>query len=371
MGQHFDIYTNTRRRRLRPRGPGTSGAPALGFHERLPGYRPTGLVDLPALAAALGLRSLSVKDESNRLGLPSYKVLGASWATYRALTDRLGHRGGDIGQLKASLARAAPLRLAAATDGNHGRAVARVASWLGLPATIFVPQGTTAARIAGIRAEGAVVEVVEGTYEDALHASRLALTDDVVVVSDTSWPGYDQVPRWVVDGYRTVFHEVDRQHPARPDVVFVQMGVGALTASVVEHYGDGADVVAVEPLTAACGLRSARAGRPVTVPGPHRSVMAGLNCGAASPLTWPVVQAGVHTFVAIADEAAEQAVRVLAGAGIVAGETGAAGLAGLLALTAAPSAHRVPLAGRHVLVLCTEGATDPESYRRIVGPDGP
>jgi diaminopropionate ammonia-lyase len=144
------------------------------------------------------------------------------------------------------------------------------------------------------------------------------------------------------------------------------MGVGALTAAVVDHFSAGAAVVAVEPQRAACGLRSAEAGHPVEVPGPHDSIMAGLNCGTVSVVAWPAVSAGVDVFVAVDDAAAERAMRDLASIGVVAGETGAAGLAGLRALAESGSSP-VGLAGRSALVICTEGATDPAAYERIVG----
>jgi len=174
------------------------------------------------------------------------------------------------------------------------------------------------------------------------------------------------VPRTVIEGYGTIFEELDEQLPVAPQVVAVPMGVGALTAAVVKHYASTATIIAIEPLSAACGLRSAEAGHPVEVPGPHDSIMAGLNCGTVSQLAWPTVARGVDLFVAVSDAAAEQAMRDLATIGVVAGETGAAALAGLRAVA---DARTIDLHGQHALVLCTEGATDPVAYRRIVGHD--
>jgi diaminopropionate ammonia-lyase len=261
----------------------------------------------------------------------------------------------------------------AATDGNHGRAVARMAALLGYRAHVFVPFGTATARIDAIESEGATVTVVDGTYDDAVSASAALASDKALVVSDTSWPGYTEVPRWVIDGYATIFSEVDEELAAAgvapPDVVVVPMGVGALAAAAVEHGASGAAIVVVEPVDAACGLASAIAGRPAAVPGPHRSIMAGLNCGNVSIVAWPVIEHGVDAFVTVADAAAEDAMRALARVGIVAGETGAAALAGLhaLAVEGAAFGTTLELAGRHALVLCTEGATDPANYERIVG----
>jgi diaminopropionate ammonia-lyase len=274
----------------------------------------------------------------------------------------------DLDELRAAFGPLGRLTLVAATDGNHGRAVAHMAALLGYDAQILVPKGTATARIDGIRSEGAEVSVVDGTYDDAVRASAARAGDRTLVVSDTSWDGYVEVPRTVIDGYSTIFSEVDGQLAERPEVVVIPMGVGALLAAAVAHYAASATVVAVEPVSAACGLHSAAAGHPVVVPGPHDSIMAGLNCGTVSPVAWPVVSRGVDVFVAVDDAAAEQGMRDLAAVGVVAGETGAAALAGLRALATATPEH---VQGRRALVLCTEGATDPIAYRRIVGNDPP
>ncbi|MDQ6696671.1 MAG: diaminopropionate ammonia-lyase [Actinomycetota bacterium] len=355
-----------------------AGREVLAFHRKLAGYEPTPLVPAPDLAASLGLRALLVKDESSRLGLPAFKMLGASWATYRALVERLGHEPAawtDAAELSERFAPLGRLRLVAATDGNHGRAVARMAALLGYDASILVPAGTVTARIDAITGEGADVTVIAGTYDDAVAASAALASDSAVVISDTSWPGYADVPRRVIEGYATILSEVDEQVAssrldAWPEVVVVQMGVGALTAAVVDH----ADtliprpvVVAVEPQGAACGLRSAEARRLVALPGPHESIMAGLNCGTPSEVAWPSVSAGVDVFVAVDDAAAERAMRDLDALGMEPGETGAAGLAGLRALVDAGDADTSLVAGRSVLVICTEGPTDPLAFERIVG----
>ena len=372
MPEPATIVVNERRT---PRIPVPTGeARSTAFHRRLPGYAPSPLVDVPDLAARYGLARCSVKDESRRLGLPSFKILGASWATYRVLVERLGTEPewDDVSALRTALAPLGALTLVAATDGNHGRAVAHMANLLGYPARILVPGGTADARITAIEGEGATVTVVDGTYDDAVAASAALAADDVLVVSDTSWPGYTTVPRWVIDGYATIFAEVAVQVAAsgapQPDVVFVPMGVGALTSAAVEHSPAGARIVAVEPVDAACGLESVAAGHPVTVPGPHRSIMAGLNCGNVSEIAWPFLRDGVDAFVAVTDADAEAAMRDLAAHGIVAGETGAASLAGLAAVAGAgPGAAGFDLAGAHALVLVTEGATDPVNYARVVG----
>jgi diaminopropionate ammonia-lyase len=350
------------------------------FHAKLPGFAPSRLVSAAGVAAELGLRRVWVKDESERAGMPSFKILGASWASYKALEKHLG--GFDpwdtIADLSRQLIPHRPLSLAAATDGNHGRAVARMARLLDLGARIFVPTGTSASRIAAIESEGASCEVVPGGYDDAVERSAQEASESCLVVSDTSWPGYEQIPAWVIDGYATIFEEVDSQLASqgegRPDAVFVQIGVGALGAAAARHYRrKGATspvLIGVEPDRAACVLQSVRMGKVTTVPGPQDSIMAGLNCGTPSLVAWPFVGRGFDVYMAITDERAREGMRLLANDGVVAGETGAAGMGGLLETLGegSPLRETVELnSGSGVLLLCTEGATDPESYERIVG----
>ncbi len=356
----------------------------LDFHRRLPGYAPTPLLDRPALAKTLGVGRVLVKDEASRLGLPAFKMLGASWASYLAVVERLGRDPGPWStteELAGRLASLGPMALAAATDGNHGRAVARMAALFGFEARIFVPAGTARARIDAIVAEGATCTVVDGTYDDAVARAAEQASDRCLVVSDTSWPGYEQVPRWVIEGYGTIFWEVEEQLAARgeppPDLVVVQMGVGALAGAVVRHWRrpgapDRTHLLGVEPTRAACVLASAEANRIVTLPGPHDSIMAGLNCGTPSLVAWPLVSRGIDVFCAIDDERARWSMRELARVGIVAGETGAAGLGGLAEVVSNPAAAAARVAlglgpATRVLLLCTEGATDPAAYQEIVG----
>lgn len=356
----------------------------LAFHQRLPGYAPTPLVRAPQLAQALRVGEVFLKNESSRLGLPAFKILGASWAIYRALESHTGRALGPwrtTHELAEQLAPLRPMTLAAATDGNHGRAVARMAALLGFASRIYVPAGTAQARIDAIAGEGAHVEVVDGTYDDAVARSARDAGERCLIISDTSWPGYEEVPRWVMEGYSTILWEVDdelaRGGDTGPDLVAVQIGVGALAAAVVSHYRQpGRDsqamLVSVEPTHAACMLASMEAGEIVSVPGPHDSIMAGLNCGRPSIVAWPIVSDGMDVFIAIDDERAREAMRALAGVEVVAGETGGSGLAGLLELLTGPEneKHRENLRidkATRVLVLITEGATDPEAYAEIIG----
>jgi diaminopropionate ammonia-lyase len=352
----------------------------LDFHRRLPAYAPTPLIDVPELARLLGIGQVLVKDESNRFGLPAFKILGASWAVYRAL-ESSGAGNFEpwrtLDELVPKLAPLRPLTLATATDGNHGRAVAHVAALFGLGARIFVPAGTARPRIEGIAREGAHVEAVEGTYDDAVERAAREAGERCLVISDTSWPGYEAIPHCVMEGYSTIFREIDAQLGRRgeevPDLFPIPFGVGALAAAVVRPYPAGRPkLLAVEPLRAACALAAMEAGEIVSVPGPHDSIMAGLNCGRVSRIAWPIISRGIDAFLAIPDERAREALRALARVGFVAGETGAAGLAGLIELLDGDSRNRAALdlnEKTRVLILVTEGATDPVSYERIVGSD--
>ena len=354
----------------------------LRFHRRLPGYEETPLVDAPKLAGALGVGKVFVKDESNRLGLPAFKVLGASWAVYRALEERLGDEGfGDweeIGELEERLEPLRPLSLVAATDGNHGRAVARVARLLDLGAKIFVPRDMAAARQEAIAREGAEVIAVDGTYDEAVEISSEEAGDRGLVISDMSWPGYERIPSWVIEGYSTMLWEIEDELESRnevgPDLVVVQIGVGAFAAAVARHFRSPAvslrpKLVGVEPASADCLLESVAAGRIVSVPGPHDSIMSGLNCGRPSLVAWPTVSRGIDLLVAVDDEPAREAMRLAAESGVVSGETGAAGLGGLQELLRAEGAEARRTLGvggeTRVLLFNCEGATDPDAYRRI------
>lgn len=327
------------------------------------------------MAARLGVRSVTAKLELSRFGLPAFKMLGASWATYRCVSDTWDepHTWTDIAELRALTP--SWLGLTTATDGNHGRAVAHMAEMLGLNCTIFVPHGTASARVNAIASHGAVVVEVGGDYDAAVMAARdLAATDtNLRIISDTSWPGYHRIPADVIDGYSTIFAEIGEAIAARSPVQatsswFVQTGVGALlAAAVTATEAEGplprAELVCVEPWDADCVLRTARSGQVVAVPGPHTTLMAGLNCGTPSEVAIGRILAGTSTFVSVDDDACREAIRLLAASGVDCGETGAAGLAGALAL--ADDGHVD--ASAQIGLIVTEGVTDPPSFEAIVG----
>jgi len=342
------LRPEARDRAAAPSGP---GGEVRAFHARLPGYAPTALIDVPELAAELRVGRVLVKDESSRMGLAAFKILGASWAIARLLAGRAGPAGElGLGELRSAVARA-PVTLTTATEGNHGRAVAHMAALLGARAEIFVPDVVGQAVVDLIRGEGAAVTLVAGDYDEAVRrAARHAAVSGAELVQDTAWDGYEQVPRWIVDGYSTLLAEIDDH--AEPGLVVVPAGVGSLTQAVVTHYRGRAHVVSVEPDSADCVRRSLLAGRPVVVR-TGVTAMAGLNCGTLSALAWPHLRDGLSGAVAVSEGQAAAAVDDLAGHGVSSGPCGAATLAGV---------RQVPLAalglGRTstVVLLSTEGA---------------
>jgi diaminopropionate ammonia-lyase len=332
-------------------------AAVLDFHRSLPGYTPTRLAALPDLAPAFGVAGVYAKDESNRFGLPAFKALGASWAIHRVLRERTP---------------AGPLTIVTATDGNHGRAVARFARLSGHRCAVFVPDGVPPAAAAAIRDEGASVTHIPGSYDAAVHAAARAADagiEEAVLVQDMAWDGYEKVPGWIVDGYTTLFTEIDDQlHDrgiARPGLVVVPAGVGSLLQAALTHYRSGCTppgtaIICVEPRSAACVLASVTAGHPVTVATGVTS-MAGLNCGTVSSLAWPYIRSGLDACVAVSDPEAAGAARELAEHGVPAGPCGAAALAALHAIRDSDRAG-LPRAGlgltpaSTVVLLVTEGA---------------
>jgi diaminopropionate ammonia-lyase len=210
----------------------------------MPGYRPTPLVALPELAAELGVAAVFVKDESERLGLPAFKILGASWAVNRALSLRDGYDtpAESLAELRQRID-SASLTLVTATDGNHGHALARVAALLGLEARIYVPRGTAAKTVATIASEGAQVIPTDLIYDDVIHAAADSTSgrSDELLVQDTAWQGYEDIPQWVVDGYGTLFYEIASQLSERAiHLVAVPTGVGSLLLAALQHYRDPA-----------------------------------------------------------------------------------------------------------------------------------
>lgn len=343
------------------------------------GYAPTPLHELPALAHRTGTSEVLYKDEGKRFALRSFKALGGAYAVDQ-LVARLGAKG---------------LTVTCATDGNHGRAVAWGASRAGAKAVIYVHEGVSEGRAEAIRALGAKVVREGTTYDDSVRASAMAARKKGwQIVSDTSWPGYEDVPRDVMQGYAVLAMEVEEQIEAKsggmdagspqelasqlknagPTHVFVQGGVGGIAAAVLSYFWErqGAErpkLVVVEPENAACLFESAKAGRITNVTGALDTIIAGLACGEPSVLAWKILESGADAFMTVTDQEAISAMQLLADHHVVGGESGVAGLAGFLKAAANPqmrSALGLDSSSR-VLLYGTEGATDETVYTELVG----
>ena len=340
------------------------------FFTEQPALAPTPLLSCDALARSLGIGRLVTKDETCRFGSNAFKAVGVAFATARLRAQ------GDI---------AAGDTLACASEGNHGRAVARAARELGCRARVYMSKRVAQPRIDAIKSEGAEVAIVDGSYDDAVRAvAGDAQKHGWTVISDTSWPGYTEIPRLIMLGYTRLMDEDwggAATSPLRPDVVFVPGGVGGLLAAVAcwseWRYGlQRPRVVAVEPLSAACLQASARNGRPTTLVGPFDTEMGGLRCGEMSPIAFPAVNTLVDAFVAIEDEFAFEAMRLLArpaggDPAVRCGPSGGAALGGLLAVLKDPGLRETRAAlgleaRSTVEVLVTEGITDPGLFEKVM-----
>lgn len=365
----------------------------LDFHRSLPGYEPTPLRELPALAFRLGLGAVLVKDEAKRFGIKAFKALGASYAMYRFLKKQWRFRfitpfTPASFQDAGLLTELGSFTFCAATDGNHGRAVAWTAKKLGQKAVIYMPADSVPARVENICDEGAEVVLVTGTFDDCVkRCAADAAKNGWHAISDTAYPGYREIPGWILLGYTTIFAELEgilhQPGKAGVDVVILPAGVGGLAAAGAfyysKHYGaDRPALICVEPVSSDCFLESVRFGKGEALPtrGLQTSIMAGLNCGVPSPLAWPIVRDAMHFFLAVGDEYVVQAMRryynpLGTDLRIISGESGASGLAALLALTGSEklSAVRAKLplgSNSRVLLLNTEGDTDPVNFQKIV-----
>ena len=373
---------------LEPFGP-DGAARALGFHRTLPGYTPTPLARLDGLGAKLGLQSLWVKDESHRLGLKAFKGLGGIYAMARCLGARLGLSDDAItfGALTApgAAARLGQATFVAATDGNHGRGVALGAKLLGHKAVILMPRGAAPARLGAIRSFGAEATETDLNYDDTVRlAAQMADEKGWVLLQDTAWPGYETIPGWIMEGYAAMVQEafdaLDETDEA-PTHVFIQAGVGSLAAAVqgylCERLGEARPkVMVMEPMRADCLYKSMEAGGQAVRVADLDTIMAGLSCGEPSSTALPTLRDYADFFIACDDRVAATGMRILASPlpgddRVVSGESGAVG-AGLIYLLGTRPEY-AGLRGRmglnktaRVLLLSTEGDTDPDIYERIV-----
>jgi len=350
------------------------------------GYKATPLHALNALARDIGISSVYYKDEGSRFGLGSFKALGGAYAVLRLLSEEIEKITGkpvsdtDIGTGKYDDI-TKNLMVITATDGNHGRSVAWGAQKFGCPCKIYMHPGVSQVRAKAIEAYGAEIVWCEGNYDDSVaQASSDALTNNWFVVSDNSYEGYLDRPRDVMAGYSVMTSEIMNQLPDQltPSHVFVQGGCGGLAAAVCAHfwhsYGkDRPRFIVVEPDKADCIYQSSVQGRMINVNITDETIMAGLSCGKVSLLAWDIINKGTDDVLVIGDELVGPTMRLLANGEsdppVVAGESAVAGLAGLIAATRAPKLkHALKLDEQSsVLIIGTEGATDPEIYQSIVG----
>jgi diaminopropionate ammonia-lyase len=288
----------------------------------MPGYQPTPLIDLASTARTLGVAAVHMKDESDRFGLPAFKILGASWAIDRTVQAEPGVR-----------------MLIAATAGNHGRAVARAATSRGLTSRIYIPTPTSEARAELIRGEGAQVVRVDGAYESAVAIAKVAGAEPgCATIADVAYEAADGPPAWVIEGYATLFAEAANQAPEPFDLIIVPVGAGSLAAAAVRfaaHQFSATTVVGVEPYTAACVTAALDRCVPTVVLNPGTS-MAGLNCALVSEVAWPTLRDGLCGCVTVSDAKVDLAIAELASLGLTVGECGAAPLVALRALVTDP-----------------------------------
>ena len=365
---------------------------ARSFTRSVPGYQATPLVDLKNVAAEWKLKGIYVKDESRRFGLRSFKVLGGLFAISNVICHKLGislHETPFKALAKAeTLTQTGPMIFVTATDGNHGRGIAWAAKILGHQAVIFMPKGASPFRVERIRQEGAQVFVTDMNYDDTVrHAKAYADEQGGQVVQDTAWAGYEEIPAWIMQGYAVMMDEIRDQLEETgrplPTHVFLQAGVGSFAASIqgymAECWGpERPRTVVLEPDKADCFYRtiSINDGLPHAVTGALDTIMAGLACGEPNLMAWRILRKYTQAFVACPDHLAARGMRILGApvsgdAQVVAGESGAIGMGFLNELLRNPEAQ--PLRNKLridesslVLVINTEGDTDPRHYREVV-----
>jgi diaminopropionate ammonia-lyase len=352
-----------------------------------PAYRETPLVSLPNLARKLGIGGIAVKDEGQRYGLGSFKALGGAYAVARLVRGHVEKVLGRaiepaelLGEKSKTIAK--DLTVCCATDGNHGRSVAAGAQMFGCRCVIFLHAGVSAGREAAIAHFGAEIRRSEGNYDDSVaEANATAEREGWITVSDFSWEGYSEIPGRVMQGYTIMLDEIVKQSAAGYSHVFVQGGVGGLAAVVAGYFLDrfGADrpfLTVVEPSRANCLQVSATKDQRTAIEPSDPTVMAMLECYEPSLIAWQILEKAADFYLDIPDEQAVAALRRLArpvagDPSLTIGESGAAGLAGLLA-AAGDLAIRAKLRldnGSNVLLFGTEGATDPEVYQMLLNSD--
>lgn len=368
-------------------------AKARKFHGSFPQYSVTPLAQLNGMAAVLGVSEIFVKDESYRFGLNAFKVLGGSFAMARYIAQQLGR---DVSEMTYDYLTSAKLKeefgtstFFTATDGNHGRGVAWAANKLGQKSVVHMPKGSTKARFDNIAAEGATVTIEKVNYDDCVRmaAAEAAETEHGVVVQDTAWDGYEEIPAWIMQGYGTMAMEASEQlkdaGTGRPTHIFVQAGVGSLAGAVQGYFANlfpdsCPTTVIMEAQSADCLYKGAVAGdgKPRIVDGDLQTIMAGLACGEPNTISWEILRNHSSFFVSCPDWLSAKGMRMLGAPvkgdpQVVSGESGAVGMGLIAALMESDEYKELREAigldkNSKILMFSTEGDTDPENYRRVV-----
>ncbi len=362
------------------------------FIETCGNYHPTPLIALSSLADEWKLDQILVKDESKRFGLNAFKVTGGIFAIANEICERTGMNVDTVTfeQLKSQEVKnqLGDLVFVTATDGNHGKGVAWAARELGQRSVIFMPKGSSEFRLESIQKEGAEASITDLNYDDAVrHAKAYADAHNGIVIQDTAWEGYERIPTWIMQGYAVIADEINAElnvsHHLPPTHVFLQAGVGSFAASILgymtETWKKERPITTIlEPDQADCYYQTARIndGKPHAVTGDMNTIMAGLACGEPNPISWEIIRKYAHGFVSCPDYLAARGMRILAAplpgdTPIVSGESGAIGIGFLSELINNPELE--PLRSKlrineksRILVISTEGNTDPDAYRKIV-----
>lgn len=362
---------------------------ARAFHESFPQYTETPLADLKNMSSYLGLGSVKIKDESYRFGLNAFKVLGGSYAMARYIASETGR---DVSELPYEVLTSQELKddfgtatFFSATDGNHGRGVAWAANKLGQKAVIIMPKGSTQTRLKNIQKENAKAWISDVNYDECVRqaAALAAKEEHGVVIQDTAWEGYTEIPSWIMEGYGTMADEACEQYGERPTHIFVQAGVGSLAGAMVGYFANKykdnpPKMIVVEAAAAACLYKGAVAGdgNPRIVDGDMPTIMAGLACGEPNIISWDILKNHVDCFIAAEDSVAARGMRMLnaplkGDAQVTSGESGAAPFGALATIMMHDEykdlRNQLELGpDSKVLLFSTEGDTDPERWKNII-----
>ena len=367
----------------------SEAAKVLSFHRSIPGYRPTELQSLKNLAGYLGIHDLFIKDESSRFGLNAFKVLGGTHCLARVIAGRLGlsEELADFNELRQEKykQKITAMHFITATDGNHGRGIAWAAKQLGAKATVLMPKGSSEERLGNIRKLGAEADITEFNYDDTVRkAAETAKENNWILVQDTSWDGYEDIPKLIMQGYLTMAREaVDQLQGKKPTHIFLQAGVGAMAGAPSsffrQFYQEEPPVISiVEPFAADCIFKTAEYddGQLHAVSGDLKTIMAGLACGEPCSIGWNEIKASASFYFSISESVGAAGVRILSSPleddkRILAGESGAAPVGTVFELLNNPEYRLIKERmgiDESSVILCflTEGITDNQSFKEIV-----